>query len=131
MWTHAAVLATCGAYALLADKTDRTRDRIATENLPTWAQLVFTVLFVYLFLSFAFHFVGSFVGSAHTGNALETVSKTIPLEKSSQWYSRDDLSGLRLCSLFWMLFSFHLATASFYCNFTTRFGRYDAVVKRI
>ncbi len=131
MWTHAAVLAACGAYAFLADKTGTTRNRIATENLPTWAQVVSTALFAYLFLSIAFLFASGVFGNVHTHDALDSAGQTIPLEKTSQWYSYDDVCGLRFFSIFWMLFSFHLATASFYCNFTTRFGRYDAVVKRI
>ena len=131
MWTHAAVLAACGAYAFLSDKTGSKRNRISTENLPAWAQVVSNALFAYLFLCIAFLFVSSIFGGTHTHTGLDALSKTIPLEKTSQWYSRDDLYGLRLFSVFWMLFSFHLATASFYCNFTPRFGRYDAVVKRI
>jgi len=129
MWTHAAVLAACGAYAFLSDKTGSKRKRISTENLPEWAQVVSNALFAYLFLSIAFLFVSSLFGGSH--HALESVSKTIPLEKSSEWHSPESLYSLRFFSVFWMLFSFHLAAASFYCNFTTRFGRYDAVVKRI
>jgi hypothetical protein len=94
-------------------------------------QAVSTALFAYLLLSIAFLFVSSHLGGTHAHVVPDSTSPATPLEKSPRWYSRDDLYGLRFFSIFWMLFSFHLAIASFYCNFTARFGRYDAVVKRI
>lgn len=126
MLTHIAVLISFFSYAFLTEKTNR----ISSKDFPTWAQVVSTALFGYVFLSIAILFVSSNTGGAH-GDVFDSINKTMPLEKSSQLYSRDDLYGLRFFSVIWMLFSFNLATASFYCNFTARFGRYDAVVKRI
>jgi hypothetical protein len=129
MLTHLAVLILAATYSILTGKMDRASQRKLNENSPAWVRTVTTALIVYLFLSIGFSFVSGIVGGAHkqiANGALEA----IPLEKSSKWYSWDDLFCLRYFSIFWMLFSFHTATAWLFRDFTTRFGRYDAVVKK-
>jgi hypothetical protein len=134
MLTHLAVLISAAAYSLLSRKTDRASQRKSNENSPAWVQAVSTALFAYLFLSIGFVFLSSVIEGAHkdiTDGASDSVGETIQLEKSSKWYPRGDLFALRLGSIFWMLFSFQTATAWFFRDFTTRFGRYDGVVKKL
>ena len=127
LWTHVAILILAAAYTFLHGNHNR------SANSSAWVEVVSTALFAYMFLSMAFFVVSSAVGEPHHDliNAYNSDQKTIPLEKDSHWYSRNDLYGLRFGSIFWMIFSFQIATASLYSNFTTRFGRYDAVVKKL
>ena len=134
VWAHIAVLILAAAYSFVNGKTGAARNREWDANSPAWVQAVSTALFAYWFLYLAFLVLCSGPKGTHedvTGVIDDAIQKMIPLEKDFKWYSRDDLFGLRLFSIFWMIISLRIMTETFYRNFTVRFGRYDAAVKKI
>ena len=128
MCTHMAVLAVAFVYSYSCQETEGSK--LQRIEAPVWVRRFSTVMAVYIFLMFAFLFANSRHGGPNDGNGLE-IPEDLPLEKTTGWHSFGELMGLRLFSSFWMFFSFQIAADAICRNFTTRFGRYDAVVKRI
>jgi hypothetical protein len=124
MCIHFAVIAMFFVYSYSFPKAQR------SFQVPPWIQSVSKVMSAYILVTLVFFFFSWTPGGTDKHRAFEFV-KDIPLEKTARWHSSEELIELRLFSIFWMAGSLQIAADSFYRKFTTRFGRYDAVVKKL